>query len=47
MKYVIFASRLPLKRDNNYMVSQMGHAKNLGEPCMANVENLLYRYMYI
>ena len=30
--YVIFAIRLPLKCDKNHMVSQMAHAKNLGEP---------------
>ena len=35
--YVIFA---PLKRDKNHMVSQMAHAKNLGEPFMAHLENL-------
>ena len=38
--YVIFALRLPLKRDKNHMVSQMAHAKNLGEPFMAYLENL-------
>ena len=38
--YVIFALRLPLKRDKNHMVSQMAHAKNLGEPFMAHLENL-------
>ena len=35
--YVIFA---PLKRDKNHMVSQMAHAKILGEPFMAHLENL-------
>ena len=35
--YVIFA---PLKRDKNHMVSQMAHAKNLGEPFMAHLDNL-------
>ena len=40
MKYVIFALRIQLKRDNNHMVSQMAHAKNLGEPFMAHLENL-------
>ena len=34
--YVIFA---PLTRDKNHMVSQMAHAKNLGEPFMAHLEN--------
>ena len=38
--YVIFALRLPLKRDKIHMVSQMAHAKNLGEPFMAHLENL-------
>ena len=28
------------KRDKNHTVSQMAHAKNLGEPCMTHVENL-------
>ena len=35
--YVIFA---PLKRDKNHMVSHMAHAKILGEPFMAHLENL-------
>ena len=35
--YVIFALRLPLKRGKNDMVS---HAKKLGEPFMARLENL-------
>ena len=30
--YVIFALRLPLKRDKIHMVSQKAHAKNVGEP---------------
>ena len=34
--YVIFA----LRRDKILMVSQMAHAKNLGEPFMAPLENL-------
>ena len=40
IKYVIFALRLPLKRDKNDMVSQMARAKYLGEPFMAHLENL-------
>ena len=38
--YVVFALRLPLKRDKIHMVSQMAHANNLGEPFMARLENL-------
>ena len=38
--YVIFALRLPLKKDKIHIVSQMAHAKNLGEPFMAHIENL-------
>ena len=38
--YIIFALRLPLKRDKIHMVSQTAHAKNLGEPFMAHLENL-------
>ena len=38
--YAIFALRLPLKKDKNHMVSQMAHAKKLGEPFMAHLENL-------
>ena len=38
--YVLFALRLPLKRDKNHMVSQMACAKNLGEPFMGHLENL-------
>ena len=38
--YVILALRLILKRDNNHIVSQMAHAKYLGEPfIMAHLEN--------
>ena len=37
---LLFALRLPLKRDKIYMVSQMVHAKNLGELFMAHLENL-------
>ena len=38
--YVIFALRLQLKRYKIHMVSQMAHAKNLGESFMAHLENL-------
>ena len=38
--YVIFALRLPLKRDKIHMVSQMALAKNLVEPFIAHLENL-------
>ena len=38
--YVIFALRLPLKIDKIHMENQMTHAKNLGEPFMAHLENL-------
>ena len=37
---LLFPLRLPLKRDKNDMVSQMAHAKKLGEPFMARLENL-------
>ena len=37
---LLFALRLPLKRDKIHMVSQMAHAKNLGELFMAHPENL-------
>ena len=40
IKYVIFALRLPLKRDKNHMVSQMARTKYLGEPFMVHLENL-------
>ena len=44
--YVIFALRLPLKRNEIHMVSQMAHAKNLGESFMAHLENL-YNILWI
>ena len=34
---LLFALRLPLKRDKIHMVSQMAHAKNLGELFMSVV----------
>ena len=37
---LLFALRLPLKRDKIHMVSQMAHAKNLGKLFMAHPENL-------
>ena len=37
---LLFALRLPLKRDKIHMVSQMAQAKNLGELFMARLENL-------
>ena len=37
---LLFALRLPLKRDKIHMVSQMAQAKNLGELFMAHLENL-------
>ena len=37
---LLFALRLPLKRDKIHMVSQMAHAKKLGELLMAHLENL-------
>ena len=37
---LLFALRLPLKGDKIHMVSQMAHAKNLGELFMAHLENL-------
>ena len=37
---LLFALRLPLKRDKIHMVSQMAHAKKLGELFMAHLENL-------
>ena len=38
--FVIFALRLPLKRDKNHMMSQMAYPKNLGERFMAHLGNL-------
>ena len=32
--------KITIKGDNNHMVSKMAHAKNLGEPFMAHLENL-------
>ena len=29
-----------IKREKNHMVSQMAHAKKIGEPFMAHLENL-------
>ena len=37
---LLFALRLPLKKDKIHMVSQMAHAKKLGELFMAHIENL-------
>ena len=43
---LLFALRLPLKRDKIHMVSQMAHAKNLGELFTAHLENL-YNILWI
>ena len=32
--------KITIERDENDMMSQMAHAKNLGEPFMAHLENL-------
>ena len=38
---ILFCIKINIKKkDKNDMVSQMAHAKNLGEPFMAHLENL-------
>ena len=45
-RILLFALRLPLKREKIHIVSQMAHPKNLGELFMAHLENL-YNILWI